>query len=211
MAHVLGVDCHPVELLRSDFEARCSECSEVARIRNVGPGYHKQSKCTGCFAKLNLGVEDADLLGRDVEKWRLVAEEQGDKMNARKQLQEARRMEKGLGIKVGQPLPEKGACKHYRQAFRWLRFPCCGRAFPCDTCHDEQTDHSSEWASRMLCGLCSHEQPFSKDQCTHCGASQSKSKGGHWEGGEGCRDRTKMAKDDSHKYKGLGKTVPKKK
>jgi len=211
IAHVLGTDCHAVHLLRSDFEAKCGECGEVARIRNIGPGYQKQSKCTGCSTKLNLAVDDVALLGRDVEKWRLVAEEEGDKLNSRKQLQEARRMEKGLGIKVGTPLPDKGGCKHYSKAYRWLRFPCCGRAFPCDVCHDEQTDHMHEWATKMLCGLCSQEQPFTKDSCTHCGASQNKSKGGYWEGGEGCRDRTKMAKDDPHKYKGLSKPNPKKK
>jgi len=209
VAHVFGSDCHPVHLLRSDFESKCSECGEVARMRNIGPGYHKQSKCTGCSTKLNLVVTDVALLGREVEKWQLVAEEEGDRMNSRKQTQEARKMEKGLGIKVGQPLPDKGGCKHYAKAYRWLRFPCCGRAFPCDVCHDEQTDHMHEWATRMLCGLCSQEQPFTKDQCNHCGASQNKSQGGYWEGGDGCRDRSKMAKDDPHKYKGLGKTVPK--
>jgi len=212
VAHILGVNCHPVQLLRSDFEASCSECFDVARIRNVGAGYRKASKCMGCSTKLNLCVEDVDLLGQSVAKWRQVAEEQGEQMNARRQLQDARKIEKHLGLKVGQPLPGKGACKHYGQSYRWLRFPCCGRAFPCDVCHDEQTDHHCEWASRMLCGLCSHEQPLSKDQCSHCGAAQSRgSRSGHWEGGDGCRNRITMAKNDPHKYKGLGTPTPKSK
>ena len=73
------------------------------------------------------------------------------------------------GIVRGKPLPEDGACKHYKKSMRWLRFPCCGRgtlfpsparpydsnlstAFPCDQCHDEQTDHKCDWAKRMICG-----------------------------------------------------------
>merc|ERR1711959_470802 len=207
----MGKNCHPIHVLRSDFEASCSECSEVARIRNVGPGYRKQSKCMACFTKLNLAVEDADLLGKDVAQWRQVAEVEGERMTARKQVQEARRFERDLGIKVGKPLPDKGACKHYGKSFRWLRFPCCGRAFPCDSCHDEQMDHQCEWASRMLCGLCSHEQPLSKDQCSHCGAAQTRgSRSGYWEGGDGCRNRLTMSKNDPHKYKGSSKAVPKK-
>ena len=42
---------------------------------------------------------------------------------------------------------------------RWLRFPCCGRRFPCDVCHEEETDgHDMKWAMRHACGFCSTEQ-----------------------------------------------------
>lgn len=212
MAHIHGMNCHPVHILRSDFEAQCGECGEFARIRNVGSGYGKRSKCTSCSTKLNLAMDDLDLLGPTVARWRAVAAEEGERSNARKQLQEARKIERGLGVKVGQPLPEKGTCKHYKTSCRWLRFPCCGRAFPCDICHDEQTDHKAEWATRLLCGLCSHEQPFTKEQCGHCGAAQNnRPHGGFWEGGEGCRNRVLMAKNDVHKTRGLGKTVSNKK
>lgn len=207
IAHVLGVSCHPIQLLRSDFEAECGECTETTRINNAGPGYRKKSACHSCATRLFLSVQGCELLGLAVAHWRQVAEEEGAKMTARRQLQEARLRERELGIQVGQPLPERGTCKHLQKSYRWLRFPCCGRAFPCPSCHDEQMDHPHEWANRMLCGLCSHEQPFSKDQCTYCGASQTRSRSTFWEGGDGCRNRTKMAKNDPHKFKGLGKTV----
>lgn len=39
------------------------------------------------------------------------------------------------------------------------RFPCCGRLYPCDLCHDEkEDDHDMKYASRMVCGFCSKEQ-----------------------------------------------------
>lgn len=38
------------------------------------------------------------------------------------------------------------------------RFPCCGRAYPCDVCHDEDQDHLMELANRMICGYCAKEQ-----------------------------------------------------
>lgn len=71
---------------------------------------------------------------------------------------------------------------------RWLRFPCCGRRFACDLCHEEQTDgHEMKWAQRMVCGYCSHEQPLG-EQCKHCGKRIARSAKGalgaattHWQ------------------------------
>lgn len=211
IAHVLGVNCHPTQLLRSDVDATCGECTERIRVRNVGPGYKKRADCNACHIRVNLAIEGAELLGNAVAHWRDVAEQQGERMNARQQLQEARRQEREMGIHAGQPLPSNGQCKHFSKSYRWLRFPCCGRAFPCPVCHDENADHPHEWANRMLCGHCSHEQPFSKDHCVKCGAAQTRSRSAYWEGGEGNRNRVTMAKNDPHKYKGLGKTVSVKK
>merc|ERR1712232_681860 len=207
ISHVLGAGCQPIQLLRSDFEASCGACTEVSNVRNVGPGYRKKGECNACFSKMNISVEGADLLGQQVNHWRGIAEVEGQRLTARRQLQEARQHERDLGIRAGQPLPDNGTCKHYSKSYRWLRFPCCGRAFPCDTCHDEQMDHPHEWANRMLCGRCSHEQTFSKDQCVHCGAAQTRSRSAFWEGGDGCRNYTTMSKSDPHKYRGLGKTT----
>jgi len=117
-----------------------------------------------------------------------------------------------LGLQIGQPLPKKGTCKHYRKSKRWLRFPCCGKAFPCDICHDATSDHESMWAKRMICGFCSVEQPFNDSKpCTNCSASlcTTTTNKSHWEGGAGCRDKTKMNKKEAKKYRGLNKTKPK--
>ena len=34
------------------------------------------------------------------------------------------------------PLPKNGTCKHYKKSFRWLRFPCCAKMYPCEECHE---------------------------------------------------------------------------
>ncbi|EOD18460.1 hypothetical protein EMIHUDRAFT_448067 [Emiliania huxleyi CCMP1516] len=73
-----------------------------------------------------------------------------------------------LGLSVGKPLPNKGACKHFKHSYRWLRFPCCGRAHP---------------------------------PCSSCGNTFTRPGGGHWQGGDGCRDQTRLAKSDSRKHK----------
>ena len=119
------------------------------------------------------------------------------------------------GITIGQPLPQSGACSHYSKSFRWYRFPCCGRTFPCDDCHDEaikrgeEEPHETERAIRFLCGWCAREQSIATCKKCECGADWSKGAGPsrttHWEGGRGMRARTTMSRKDTHKYKGLSK------
>ena len=79
---------------------------------------------------------------------------------------------KQLGLIIGKPLPQKGACRHFAHSYRWLRFPCCGRAYPCAACHEASDCPAAAlgvWASRMLCGKCSREMPYSDQPCAHCG------------------------------------------
>lgn len=114
----------------------------------------------------------------------------------------------GPALVPGTPLPERGTCKHYKRSFRWLRFPCCGMLFPCDSCHDASAGHPSEWATRMVCGLCSREQTFTKDACKFChGTATGAASSRYWEGGKGTRDQTKLARGDSRKHRGAGKTT----
>jgi len=116
------------------------------------------------------------------------------------------------GIREGRPLPSSGACLHYKKSFRWLRFSCCGRVFPCDGCHEEEIkDHEPDFAPRMICGHCSKEQAFTKDKpCISCGESTTRARTAHWEGGKGCRNKTKMASTDKQKFRNCSKTVSRK-
>ena len=77
-----------------------------------------------------------------------------------------------------------------------LRFPCCGKPYPCDTCHDEAEDHVMERANRMICGFCSREQTYSSSRpCVGCGMEVVGGRAGaYWEGGKGCRNKIKMSR-----------------
>ncbi|KAL7749784.1 hypothetical protein RI367_004660 [Sorochytrium milnesiophthora] len=116
------------------------------------------------------------------------------------------------GIVPGQPLPKEGRCKHYGKSYRWFRFPCCSRAFPCDICHregsaDNPRCHEAVLANRMVCGFCSKEQPLPRHQastdvtCSFCHASLNKRQAsGFWEGGKGTRDKARMSNKERRKY-----------
>ncbi|VDM99490.1 unnamed protein product [Thelazia callipaeda] len=96
----------------------------------------------------------------------------------------------------GQPLPENGTCRHYKKSYRWFRFACCGKLYPCDLCHkDAEKDHETKLANRIVCGFCSKEQPFQKTKpCINCKENVTHRKSRFWEGGKGCRDGTVMSR-----------------
>ena len=71
-----------------------------------------------------------------------------------------KRKQEKLGLHAGEPLPNRGACAHYKRSYRWFRFGCCEKVYACDRCHDEAEAHEWEWAKRMVCGWCSREQRF---------------------------------------------------
>ena len=61
------------------------------------------------------------------------------------------------GYKLDTELPNRGTCKHSKFSYRFFRYPCCGRAFPCETCHEEKTVAHPLVAKAdvMICGFCS--------------------------------------------------------
>ncbi|EJW01288.1 hypothetical protein EDEG_00505 [Edhazardia aedis USNM 41457] len=101
--------------------------------------------------------------------------------------------------KQGTNLPQKGACKHYKKSYRWFRFRCCNKAYPCEECHNADNAHLPETGSKMICGICSLEQPISS--CCRCGMNINKSSS-HWEGGKGNRNKETMSKKDKKNIKG---------
>lgn len=122
-----------------------------------------------------------------------------------------RRRQERLGLHAGEPLPDRGACQHYRKSYRWFRFSCCNKVHACDRCHDEAENHLNEWANRMICGYCSREQNYAVANCGFCGRSVVGRRGrGFWEGGKGTRDRKLMSRKDPRKHKRIGGAEAKK-
>jgi len=196
LGFITATGCTVALASASELIASCLECGAPAHIpRFSAPGTHDCS-CHRCHARLALSCKE----------WEVEVRQGG-------RAPEVPPASLKMGLPkypVGRPLPNQGACGHYRQSFRWLRFPCCGLAFPCPECHDENSPtHPWERAKRMLCGHCSREQPFSNNPCVACGADLRKgiARTAHWEGGQGQRDRSLMAGTEKRKYAGLAKTL----
>lgn len=191
----------PSELLPSTLQVTCSQCAPddpnaaTVRIENVQIGETVSFGCRYCHSECSIEMGRAD--------WIHIPG-----------LMEGAKPKRGaipkLPSQVGEPLPDKGTCKHYKKSFRWFRFPCCGKAYPCDTCHDEDPSnagHKADWATRMICGACSREMSISQKDCP-CGAQPASTRhSSHWEGGKGTRDQNKMSKKDSKKYRNLTKPI----
>ncbi|KAL2194298.1 hypothetical protein P885DRAFT_43081 [Corynascus similis CBS 632.67] len=194
------VGCTVVDLLPSTFTPTCGTCSTLyaAGLTSVR-GETTTNVCRECHARFTFALPDVKFL----------AYAPGSQLSANIPTAGPRRKQERLGLRAGEPLPDRGACVHYRRSHRWFRFSCCSKVYPCDRCHDAAEAHPNEWATRMVCGWCSREQRYSVESCAFCGRSVIGKRGkGYWEGGKGTRDQRLMRRGDKRKYKRLG--APKK-
>lgn len=203
---VLGyLDLHnatPADLVLQDCEliVGCISCSQDGPLQDVLYGKTKEVNCEHCHSKLSILTEST--------RFQFIQ----PRSNKTGPINLNYKTVRDPAVQKGKPLPEKGTCKHYKQSHRWLRFPCCGRAYPCDVCHDENQDHPMELASRMICGYCAKEQPYGNGKpCVSCGSMMTRgARTSHWEGGLGCRNKVKMSKNDRQKYSNSNKTISRK-
>ena len=197
--------CVPVGLTDASLFVTCLECGTLAAVDHFSPPETFEAACRMCYCRLRIDARVCSIESASGSAAPLPTA--GGTGDARSAPGKPRRFQ------AGRPLPDKGACAHYRESHRWLRFPCCGQPFPCDVCHDLASDHAHEWATRMICGHCSREQPFAQSPCVACGGRLARGQGPasrFWEGGEGERRRVLLHRNDSHKYAGLAKTQSRK-
>lgn len=84
----------------------------------------------------------------------------------------------------GPVVDDQTRCVHYRTELDVIaiRFACCGRYYPCYSCHDETADHGSRpWPAgsggerAVLCGVCRTELTIDgyrgAESCPHCDAA----------------------------------------
>lgn len=223
LAHLRAEGCLPMDVLPSMLAGQCSQCSSSAAFRSVAVGRWNERACSSCHTAMKFqfatalfvpnlrsagqrgGAAGSGAGGGTARAGRQAGGGSGGDSSA---------VFNGL-LQVGQPLPERGTCPHYKHSYRWLRFPCCGKRFPCDLCHEELTDgHDMKWATRMVCGYCSLEQPVAS-QCKNaeCGKKLATSAAAptgrrtrFWEGGKGQRDPTKLLPSDPRRHRGRNKT-----
>ncbi|RAK97771.1 uncharacterized protein BO80DRAFT_428034 [Aspergillus ibericus CBS 121593] len=192
--------CTVVDLLPSSFIPTCAECSTAFPAPGVVAvrGESAMANCRQCHRKMVLKIPEVKFL-----KVGSAAYSSRFRAPPRKKPKEL------LGIVAGQELPRRGRCTHYGKSYRWFRFSCCAKVFPCDKCHDAAEDHPNEHANRMICGFCSREQIYRPENCGICRVVLiGKAGSGFWEGGKGTRNRVLMSRKDPRKYKRRGGTTP---
>ncbi|KAI9907748.1 hypothetical protein PsorP6_004122 [Peronosclerospora sorghi] len=210
LAYVDTDNCYIVDVLPTDVLATCLKCGCEALLERLMPRQRLEQACFSCHVKLAVSAK------------RFLAQHLSGSIVKRSSSPngtEAKAIKKGAkhadsSFVVGQPLPRNGTCNHYKHSLRWFRFQCCGKAFPCDVCHDSSEcleANLGKFASRVICGLCSKEQSSTIKECS-CGNDFTKKKSttSHWEGGTGCRNSLQMSRWDKQKYRGQNKTESKK-
>lgn len=173
------IGCNLVDIPGFDVRFTCPDCGEFTNLFELQTYKPYIVNCMACFSKGTFQVDGFEFFDKEPE-----AEDK--KMSA------------------GKPLPKNGVCKHFKNSYRWFKYPCCQRLFPCMICHDDNTDHPSQKSELYVCGFCSTLQKCSqKNTCKKCQASingQDSNKR-FWEGGKGCRNTDRLSKNDKHKFK----------
>ncbi|VBB32327.1 unnamed protein product, partial [Acanthocheilonema viteae] len=145
--------CVPLDcvLLSSKLSYICLQCGKEATAENLIYGITNKSWCYGCHSKCEFEIRTIRFVG-DFNS--IVKED-----NSVQKSKQKKKIERSMMLIEGQPLPENGTCRHYKKSYRWFRFPCCGKLYPCDLCHnDAEKEHEMKLANRMVCGFCSKEQ-----------------------------------------------------
>lgn len=201
--HLLDCLAVDINLVECHFLIDCLNCSKQVAVDGIHYGQKHKMWCTFCNEKLLMSIGSVKF-----QALKLASVPDSKYPLAKK----VEKKTKDPVVKDGEPLPNFGACRHYKKSFRWLRFPCCGRLYACDECHNEkEVDHEMKYASRMICGFCAKEQPYTREKlCLFCSQSLTKKSCSHWEGGKGCRNKIQMSREDKQKYSGISKTVSKK-
>lgn len=178
--------CTVLDLLPSTFLPTCSQCSTAHSAPGIVSvrGASTMGICCECHTKMTFKIPEVKFL---LVSAAAAARSAGAPVR--------KKPKEKLGITAGEELPRRGRCQHYSKSYRWFRFSCCERVFPCDRCHDGESDHPNEHANRMICGSCSREQNYRPEDCAFCRASVIKKAGsGFWEGGKGTRDKARMSR-----------------
>jgi hypothetical protein len=210
-----------VDLLSSSYIINCVDCQNNFKKIKIRTGViqAKEKTCTSCQNEFTFHIGSVGISITNTSNYSFFEElkiQHFTKFNTQIQdFSSSNYIKKYDRVgEVGNALPENGICKHYKQSFRWFRFECCGKAYPCDLCHDEISGHKYELAKNCLCGYCAFEQPVANNMCAKCGRNLKKEEAGKgfWEGGKGTRDKALMSNKDNHKFKNSGmKTISNKK
>ncbi|TMW60670.1 hypothetical protein Poli38472_000712 [Pythium oligandrum] len=205
VAYIDSDNCAVVDVLPSDLLASCLDCSTEALVESTVPGRRSEQACFSCHTKLAVMTKRFVVTHLSTSNNGVVSKTSSAPATTKKTSKRPTET-----FVLGQPLPRNGVCEHYKHSFRWFRFQCCGKAFPCDVCHDSSDcpqANTGKIASKTVCGYCSKEQSSSVKECS-CGNTMGKKviKSSHWEGGQGCRDRSRMSANDKAKYRGVNKT-----
>mmetsp|Transcript_50720 Transcript_50720/g.127360 ORF Transcript_50720/g.127360 Transcript_50720/m.127360 type:complete len:230 (-) Transcript_50720:18-707(-) len=207
LAYVQLQQCQLIEVVECRLLASCFECdADGVEFRGLRVPCERTENCRQCHARLRLSSSGL-AYQKETRKSRLASAAEAP---APRRVSSGSRRDNNPLIQVGRPLPNNGTCRHYSKSTRWFRFPCCGRAYPCDVCHEDQSPNCPPdvHANRILCGYCAKEQAASEKVCVNCAAAVggARLRTRHWEAGRGCRDPNRMSRKDSRKYQNLAKT-----
>ncbi|EGD73905.1 hypothetical protein PTSG_05601 [Salpingoeca rosetta] len=215
LGYVDTEECQVQDVPSVLFNGVCMGCSSHVEFKTPAVRARRcESTCFRCHQKLAVEIDviTTTFFTADGAKQRPPAP--GSQMLEKGGPKRRNIIKSSHVISAGQPLPSQGACQHFRKSYKWFRFPCCGLAFPCPVCHEQSGCEGAidgKHASRVICGKCSQEQSVDNKQCSNCSTKLTqKNVAGHWAGGSGTRDTSKLSNKERKKNQGVSRSGVKK-
>ena len=119
--HIDTVSCTVVDVPRLSVLMQCGRCDAELRLPELLRGRTVQAGCRSCHAPLSLHMNNITLtaLGGAEGVPRRAADEDDDEMEQLLKKLRKKNIDqfKALGLVVGKPLPNKGACRDYSHSY----------------------------------------------------------------------------------------------
>lgn len=230
IARIFAFNCQPIQYGLASYLSKCIECMEISddaftviEKKDVLPTRECIYNCRTCLYKIQLKFmhiyvhEDKNsyntILDSEITKFKssdytefsnltqysnLITHDKFDIMTTSSDLSNL-----------------KSGCEHMRSSHKWYRFACCYLIFPCIKCHQNGISANENHIPSILscvCCYCHTQQTPDAIKCIECNKILvTESKGNHWEGGKGQRNKAFLSSKDNAKFRGLNKTIPNKK
>ena len=196
--HIDTEGCVILDVLPSNFIASCEMCwNEDVKFDKFQRGRRIEKNCMNCGIKLAMFAKQIVINDLNIGSSSQSGKSNNSNSGKSKPNQKSKTNTgaQNIRLKLGENLPNLGACKHFKKSNRWMRFSCCGKLYPCPVCHElagECEDAATKLATRMVCGKCSCEQPMTSGKCIECAYHMGK-------GGRDTRQSTMSKKDRKKK------------
>jgi hypothetical protein len=127
LAHVRAEGCTPLDLLPSMLAGQCSHCAASAAFRSVVIGRWNDRACSSCHAAMRFQFSAARFVPHTPASRQQHGGGGGAAGRQQQQQQPGASTAAAIGphgpLQLGQPLPDKGTCKHYRWVLSVLPRP----------------------------------------------------------------------------------------
>eukprot|EP01147_Barroeca_monosierra_P004805 gene4805-102_t len=214
-------ECQTQDVVSVLLDGVCMACSNSVSFKQaVVRSVRREAVCTRCHQKLAIEIDNITFsyYSSSGTLTKYPPPGTGPSSSGANRTSVPSKNQQAHIVRPGQPLPNHGACKHFRKSLRFYRHLIFFVVFykmlflnvyavliTANTDPNSGCDGGIDGrvASHVICGNCSHEQAVNSTYCVICAMPfVAKKLTGHWAGGGGTRNTTMLTSKERKKNQG---------